>query len=116
MLSAKTIERLESPENQVSYILGTRMRKVKQIRDRLLSHPGRYKVVWPQNSDRKKPAPLTVKQVDIEGHRYVVCVNPAQQRKDAADRQAIVAALTEQLKKRCQEPGGQQGLSKVPEG
>jgi transposase len=99
MISAKTIEKLESPENQVPYILGTRMRKVKQIKDRVLSHPGRYKAVWPENSDPEKPAPLRVKQVEIEGCRYIVCVNPVQQRKDAADRKAIVTALTEQLKK-----------------
>jgi transposase len=112
MISAKTIEQLESPENQVSYILGTRMRKVKQIRDRVLSHPGRYKAVWPENSDRKKPAPLKVKQVDIEGRRYVVCVNLAQQRKDAADRQAIVTALTEQLKKGAKSLVGNKGYRK----
>ncbi len=112
MISAKTIEKLESPENQVSYILGTRMRKVKQIRDRVLSHPGRYKAVWPQNSDPKKPAPLKVKQVEIEGCRYVVCVNPAQQRKDAADRQAIVAALTEQLRKGAKSLVGNKGYRK----
>ena len=51
MISAKTIEKLESPENQVSFILCTLMRMVKQIRDRVLSHPGSYKAVWPQNSD-----------------------------------------------------------------
>jgi len=112
MISAKTIEQLESPENQVPYILGTRMRKVKHIRDQVLSHPGRYKGVWPENSDPEKPAPLKVKQVEIEDRRYVVCVNPVQQRKDAADRQAIVAALTEQLKKGAKSLVGNKGYRK----
>lgn len=112
MISAKTIEQLEAPENQVPYILGTRMRKVKKVRERVLSHPGRYKAVWPENSDPKKPAPLKVKQVEIEKRRYVVCVNPVQQRKDAADRQAIVAALTEQLKKGAKSLVGNKGYRK----
>jgi transposase len=99
MISSQTIAQLESPNNPVPYILGARMRKVKQIRDRVLSHPGRYKEVWPSNSDPQKPAPLKVKQVEIDGCRYIVCVNPSQQRKDAADRQAIVDALAEQIKK-----------------
>ena len=34
----------------------------------------------------------------LEGRRYVVCLNEEQARKDAADREAIVAALREQLK------------------
>ena len=88
------------------------MRKVKQIRDRVLSHPGRYKGVWPKNSDPEKPAPLKVKQVEIDGCRYIVCVNPAQQRKDAADRQAIVEALAEQIKKGPKSLVGNKGFRK----
>ena len=112
MISAKTIAELESPENQIPYILGARMRKVKQIRDRVLSHPGRYKEVWPENSDSQKPAPLKVKQVEIDGCLYIVCVNPAQQRKDATDRQAIVKALAEQIKKGPKSLVGNKGFRK----
>ena len=43
-------------------------------------------------------ADLKVKQVQIDGCRYIVCLNPRQQRKDAADREAIVKALAEQQK------------------
>ena len=42
---------------------------------------------------------LFVKEVKAEGRRYIVCRNEAEAEKDAADRQAIVAALEEQLKK-----------------
>ena len=45
MISAKTLEQLESEDSPIPYILGARMRKVKQIRDRVLSQPGRYKKV-----------------------------------------------------------------------
>jgi len=112
MISAKTLEQLESGDNPTPYILGARMRKVKQIRDRVLSHPGRYKQVRPESSDPDKPAPLKVKQVEIDGCRYIVCVNPSQQRKDAADREAIVSALTKQLKKGPKSLVGNKGFRK----
>jgi len=112
MISAKTLEQLESGDNPTPYILGARMRKVKQIRDRVLSHPGRYKQVRPESSDPDKPAPLKVKQVEIDGCRYIVCVNPSQQRKDAADREAIVCALTKQLKKGPKSLVGNKGFRK----
>jgi len=112
MISSQTIAELESPDNRIPYILGARMRKVKLIRDRVLSHPGRYKGVWPKNSDPEKPAPLKVKQVEIDGCRYIVCVNPSQQRKDAADRQAIVEALAEQIKKGPKSLVGNKGYRK----
>jgi transposase len=112
MISANTLEQLESGDNPIPYILGARMRKVKQIRDRVLSHPGRYKQVRPESSDPNKPAPLKVKQVEIDGCRYIVCVNPSQQRKDAADREAIVSALTKQLKKGPKSLVGNKGFRK----
>ncbi len=112
MISADTLKQLESEDSSIPYILGARMRKVKQIRDRVLSQPGRYKLVRPESSDRNKPAPLKVKQVEIDGCRYIVCVNTRQQRKDAADRQAIVSALTEQLKKGPKSLVGNKGFRK----
>jgi transposase len=112
MISANTVKQLESTDSPVPYILGARMRKVKEIRDRVLSQPGRYQQVRPESSDRNKPAPLKVKQVEIDGNRYIVCVNTRQQRKDAADREAIVSALTKQLKKGPKSLVGNKGYRK----
>ena len=112
MISADTVEQLESPTNRTPYILGARMRKVKKIRDRALSHPGRYKEVRTESSDPKKREPLKVKQVQMDGCRYSICLNPRQQRKDAADREAIVKALTEQLKKGPKSLVGSKGFRK----
>jgi transposase len=112
MISANTVKQLESDDSPVPYILGARMRKVKEIRDRVLSQPGRYKQVRPESSDPNKPAPLKVKQVEIDGHRYIVCVNTRQQRKDAADREAIISALTKQLKKGPKSLVGNKGYRK----
>lgn len=101
MISAKTIAELERRELQ--YILGARMRKMKEVRDEVLSRPGRYREVHPKSRDPKAPAPLKVKEVlvptpDGEVHRYVVCHNEDQERKDWADREATVAGLREKLK------------------
>jgi hypothetical protein len=49
MFSAETLRELENPDNTIAYILGTRMRKVKESRDIVLSHPGRYKEVRAEN-------------------------------------------------------------------
>ncbi|MDO9263932.1 MAG: IS1634 family transposase, partial [Desulfosalsimonadaceae bacterium] len=97
MVSHENLESLK--EKGISYILGARMRLVKEIRMDVLSRAGRYREVYPENSDRTKPSPLKVKEVLHNDQRYIVCFNERQARKDAADRQAIIESLEEQLKK-----------------
>ena len=48
----------------------------------------------------------------MDGNRYIVCVNTRQQRKDAADREAIVSALKAQLKKGPKSLVGNKGFRK----
>ena len=112
MISAKTLETLEAPDNPIPYILGTRMRKVKEIRDKVLSHPGRYQQVRPEGIDSKDPASLKVKQVVLNDRRYIVCLNPGQARKEARDRDKIVMALAAQLKKGAKSLVGNKGFRK----
>ena len=97
MISAATLEKLDG--DPMPYILGTRMRRVKTINTDILTRGGRYMEVYPESADRRKPAPLKVKEVVYEGRRYIVCLNERQARKDARDREAILASLKEQLKK-----------------
>ncbi len=40
---------------------------------------------------------IKVKEVNVEGKRYIVCLNPRQARKDALDRGSIVKSLKEKL-------------------
>jgi transposase len=96
MISADNIKELE--QRNIPYIFGARMRKVKEIREDVLSHPGRYKEVHPEGILRKDPAPLKVKEVLLKNKRYIVCLNPKQARKDATDRQAIIDSLQERIK------------------
>ena len=96
MISAETLKELQ--ERQIPYILGTRMRKVNEVKGDVLSHPGRYREVHPEGKTSKDPAPLKVKEVSLNGKRYIVCFNPKQARKDAQDRQAIIDSLKDKIK------------------
>jgi hypothetical protein len=99
MISASTVSALESKELDCNYILGARMRSVKEISETVLADRGRYQEVSPERKTSKDPSPLKVKEVLIEGRRYIVCLNEEQRRKDAADRHAIVEHLRQQLKR-----------------
>lgn len=90
MISKSTIADLEADNRP--YILGARMRSQKKVREEVLSRAGRYQDVKAQGS------PLKVKEVFVEGRRYVVCLNEARAQKDAADREAIIAGLDKVLK------------------
>jgi len=96
MISAETLRELG--QREIPYILGTRMRKVNEIKRDVLSRPGRYQEVHPEGKSSKDPDPLKVKEVFLNGKRYIVCFNPKQARKDAQDRQAIIDSLNEKLK------------------
>jgi len=80
MISADTIEKLE--EQELEYILRARLRRQKEVRDLVLGCPGRYQKV----ADN-----LRVKEVWVQGRRYVVCHNPQEAAKDAPDREAMLA-------------------------
>src|ERR1022692_1449513 len=112
MISADTIKALEAEELDCDYILGARMRAMKEVRDRVLADRGRYQEITPERQTAKDPSPLKVKEVLIENRRYVVCLNEEQRRKDAADRKAIVDHLQEQLKQGDKELVGNEGYRK----
>jgi hypothetical protein len=104
MISKDTVEKLEA--DNWPYILGARLRNQKEVREDVLSRAGRYQVV------KTNGAPLRVKEVSVQGRRYVVCVNEDQAKKDAADRQAILAGLSEALKKGDKSLVGNKGFRK----
>jgi len=112
MISAKTIRALEDPQRNIPYIFGARMRKVNEIKDDVLSRPGRFKEVYPEGKRSKDPAPLQVKEVWVNDHRYIVCLNSKQARKDAADRQALVTSLQEKIKQSPKALIGNKGYRK----
>jgi len=97
MISQDTINDLE--QQGWPYILGARMRKQVEVREQVLSDRKRFRVVRGPRVKSTDPTPLKVKEVRVEGRRYVVCVNPEEVESDRAKREAIVTALREQLHK-----------------
>jgi transposase len=97
MISSSNLEHLERAVPPISYILGVRMRRVKEIREQVLEAEGEYVEVVPEREKAKDPSPLKVREVVVEGRRYVECYNAEQARKDAVDREAILAGLREKL-------------------
>ena len=112
MISKKAIEQLESKDRNWYYILGVRMRKVNEVKREVLARRGRYRVVHPRKKSKKAPSPLKVKEVKLEDRRYIVCYNEDQAQKDRADREAILAALTEKLKQGDKSLVGNKGYRK----
>jgi hypothetical protein len=92
------------------YIVGARLRSSREVRDEVLGRAGRYAKVFGPRQTAKDPSPLSVKEVWGDDHRYIVCFNEEQARKDAADRQAILAALADRLPKGAKSLIGNQGF------
>jgi hypothetical protein len=101
MISKETIRQLE--RRKLGYILGARMRSVKEVRLEVLARQGRYRTVRDN---------LRVKEVVVKGRRYVVCHNPDQAKKDRADREAILASLPGALSKGPKSLVGNKGYRK----
>ena len=112
MISKETIAGLQADEWQVHYILGARLRNVKEIYQTVLSRGGRYRVVHEARHKSTDPSPLKVKEVRVDERRYVVCLNDEQAKKDRADREAIVSALREQVKQNAKSMVGNKGYRK----
>jgi hypothetical protein len=98
MVSQATLEAFEGSEPPVRYIVGVRMRRQKEVSLAVLGRRGRWFESVPERQNPKDPAPLKVKEVWVEDRRYVVCLNEEERRKDAHDREAIVAHLRQQLR------------------
>jgi len=112
MISKETMAELQADERQVHYILGARLRNVKEIYETVLSRGGRYRVVHEARQKSTDPSPLKVKEVRIDDRRYVACLNDEQAKKDRADREAIVSALREQVKQNAKSMVGNKGYRK----
>jgi hypothetical protein len=112
MISQETIDQLQAKQREVRFILGTRMRNVKEVYQTVLSRGGRYREVYGAKQKSSDPSPLKVKQMHVGDRRYVLCLNEDQARKDQADREAIVAALREKLQQGAKWLVGNKGYRK----
>lgn len=110
MISDATLAWLD--KERIPYILGARMRRVKEIKEKVLSADGNYREVFPEGTSSKDPSPLKVKEVVLDSRRYIVCLNDRQARKDVADRRSITEALQEKLQHDPKSLVGNKGFRK----
>jgi transposase len=96
MISAPTIAALE--ERGLDYVLGARERTDSLVRTVVLADQRPFTPLCIPRAGGEETQ-LFVKEVQAEGRRYIVCRNEAEAAKAAADRQAIIAALDQQLKR-----------------
>src|ERR687885_490587 len=96
MICAETIAALEA--RGLEYVLGARERTDSWVRTVVLADQRPFTPLCIPRAGGEETQ-LFVKEVKAEGRRYIVCRNEAEAAKDAADRQAIVAALDQQLKR-----------------
>jgi transposase len=95
MISAETIVGLE--QRKLEYILGARERSDVLVKKIVMENDAPFVPLLVER--QMGETQLFVKEVKIEGKRYIVCRNEAEAEKDRKDREAIVAALDAQLKK-----------------
>ena len=100
MISKRQVKAVEG--RGWTYILGTRLRGTKEVRETVLGDSGPFETV---EVERQRPDPmeLQVKEVTVRGkgtasRRHVVCRNPEQAAKDAATRAELLASLEEKLR------------------
>lgn len=86
MVSKGNISFLEKEE--FGYILGVRLRKVKRVRQEVLSRAGRYRVV---------AGNLRVKEVELGEERYIVCLNPEEEKRERELREQLIEDLKAKL-------------------
>jgi hypothetical protein len=79
------------------YILGTRERSDRLVREIVLSDPAPF--VPLTRTRRRHEIDAGAKAVTLGGRRYIVCRNEAEAKRDAAERQAILDSLARQLQR-----------------
>lgn len=112
MISRDTIERLESRDYKMDYILGVRMRNQKEVKEDVLNNSDEFEEIFPGKCKAKDPSPLKVKEVCVGDNRYIVCYNEEQARKDVHTREVIVEALRDKIKTKAKSLIGNKGYRK----
>jgi hypothetical protein len=89
MLGKATLAELrDHPSAPFDSILGCPLRRERAVAEDVLARPGRYQQV----ADN-----LEVKEVWVGDRRFIVCRNPIEARRDATDREALLAKLRQTL-------------------
>jgi len=87
MVSKENIALLE--REGLEYILGVKLRSLKEVREEVLTRGGRYEKIKDN---------LFIKEIKLNQKRYVICLNPYEAEKDALDREMLLDKLKRLLK------------------
>ena len=112
MISAATIAALE--ERGLEYVLGARERTDSLVRRIVLEDTAALHAAL-RAARQRGETQLWVKEVVVEGRRYVVCRNEAEANKDAADRKAVLDGLERAAEEGRQGADRQLGLPPLPQ-
>jgi len=83
-------ENVALPEQAgLEYILGVKLRSLKEVREEVLTRGGRYQKIKDN---------LSIKEVKLNQKRYIICFNPSEAEKDALDREMLLERLKQRLK------------------
>lgn len=87
MVSRENILLLQ--EEGFQYIFGVRMRRVNKVRQDVLGRRGKYKAIKDN---------LKIKEVNLDGDRYITCLNPEEEKRDREVREKLITELQERVK------------------
>jgi transposase len=86
MVSEANLEAIEKAKYE--YLVGVKLRGLTEVRDKVLCTRGRF---------HKVDDSLEVKEVMLEGRRYIICRNPEEVEHDRHLREELVSKLSEDL-------------------
>ena len=95
MISTATIAGLE--ERGLDYILGARERSERVAKRIVVENQAPFVPLLIERA--RGETQLFVKEVKVDGRRYIVCRNEAEAEKDRLDRRAIIASLQDALRR-----------------
>jgi len=107
MISKSTLRALE--EAGYEYIIGSRMRRVKEVAEEVLRRGGRYQKVS-HNLEVKNV--IITDDETLDDRRYVVCLNPEEAERDAKVREDVLDRLKAKLKEGAKGLVGHSGYRK----
>jgi hypothetical protein len=109
MISKENMKALE--DSGIDYILGVKMRNVKEVYDDILLRGGRWQEVRVERKggSQGKSWELKVKESYQGGRRYIVCLDKEQANRDALVRQTILESLKASLSRGSKQLVGNRG-------
>ena len=99
MVSKEKIALLE--QAGLGYILGVKLRSLKEVREEVLTRAGRYQKIKDN---------LFIKEIKLNQKRYIICFNPYEAEKDALDREMLLEKLKQLVKEAPQGINQKQGI------